>query len=144
MAAAQDADFQLVFDSAASVDFRDCRILCSSDSACAKAMDHGEKIKSQAGCVLGVLAKDGSSLPLLEFSTGTVKRVCRFTLAAESNGLVAATETADYLRSVILAASTNQVRHPRIRKTLRQQRSRPRTSPGESAEQAHRLHHHHA
>ncbi len=38
-------------------------------------------------------------------TTGTVKRVVCSTLGAESNGLVAATEAADYLRSVILAAN---------------------------------------
>ena len=53
--------------------------------------------------MLGVRAKDGDALHFLEFSTGTVKRTCRSTLAAEANGLVAAVEAADYLRSVILA-----------------------------------------
>ena len=76
----------------------------SSDSAFASVDDvSGPKIKSQAGYVLGIRAKDGDKLHFVEFQTGTVKRVCRSTLAAESNGLVAAVEAADYLRSVILA-----------------------------------------
>ena len=53
--------------------------------------------------MLGIRAKDGDKLHFVEFQTGTVKRVCRSTLSAEANGLVAAVEAADYLRSVILA-----------------------------------------
>jgi hypothetical protein len=62
-------------------------------------------MKSQAGYELRARAKGGGRLRVLEFSTGTLKRVCRSTLAAESNGLVAAVEAADYLRSAILAAN---------------------------------------
>ena len=101
--AMENADFQLVFKSDVEIDYSSCRILCSSDASFANAVTDGEKLKSQAGYVLGVRAKDGDALHFLEFSTGTVKRTCRSTLAAEANGLVAAVEAADYLRSVILA-----------------------------------------
>ena len=101
--AMQDAEFQLVFRSDLGIDYSSCRILCSSDAAFANAISDGDKLKSQAGYVLGVRAKDGDSVHLVEFSTGTVKRVCRSTLAAEANALIAAVEAADYLRSVILA-----------------------------------------
>ena len=103
-AARQDADFQLVFSSGAGIDIDDCKILCSSDLAFANVDDvSGPKIKSQAGYVLGIRAKGGDKLHFVEFQTGTVARVCRSTLSAEANGLVAAVEAADYLRSVVLA-----------------------------------------
>ena len=101
--AIENAKFQLVFKSCAEIDYSSCRILGSSDAAFANAVKDGDKLKSQAGYVLGVRAKDGDALHFLEFSTGTVKRTCRSTLAAEANGLVSAVEAADYLRSVILA-----------------------------------------
>ncbi len=78
--------------------------MCSSDSAFTNVDDvSGARIKPQAGYVLGIRAKDGDKLHSVEFQTGTVKRVCRSTLSAVANGLVAAAEAADYLRSVILA-----------------------------------------
>ena len=52
---------------------------------------------------MAVREKDGPRLHYLEFATGVIRRVCRSTLAAEANGLVAAVEACDYLRSVMLA-----------------------------------------
>ncbi len=57
--AARDTDFKLAFDSAAGVDFHDCWIRCSCDSAFANAVDHGEKIESLAGYVLSVRTQGG-------------------------------------------------------------------------------------
>ncbi len=101
--ATQDAEFRLFFKHDAGVDYGNCRILCSSDAAFRNAATDGDKLKSQAGYMLGVRAKDGDALPFLEFSMGTVKPVCRSTLAAEASGLVVAVEATDCLRSAILA-----------------------------------------
>jgi hypothetical protein len=74
-AAAQNADLKLAFRSDIGENYNDCRILCSSDSAFTNAIELCERIKSQAGFVLGVRSMDGSKLHLLELSTGTEMRV---------------------------------------------------------------------
>ncbi len=94
----------MVFPSEAGLEIDDCRVLFSADSSFANVDDGaGETVKSQAGCALGIRAKEGDRLHFVELSTGMVKRVCRSTFVAEANGLVAPVEAADYLRSVIFA-----------------------------------------
>ena len=51
----------------------------------------------------GLKAKDGTGVQFVEFSTGTIRRVCRSSLACEANAMITAMESADYLRSVILS-----------------------------------------
>ncbi|CAE7930582.1 brap-2 [Symbiodinium necroappetens] len=66
-----------------------------------------EGLKSQCGYVVGLTKEsitDGSEHPiyLLETYSGSIKRVCRSTLAAESNGFLAGAEAAEYVRMILM------------------------------------------
>ncbi|CAE7242021.1 GIP, partial [Symbiodinium pilosum] len=63
--------------------------------------------KSQCGFVVGLTTRDvfnGDPVPILILETysGSIKRVCRSTLAAEANGFLAGTEAAEYLRMLLM------------------------------------------
>ena len=64
-----------------------------------------EGTKSQCGYVVGLslpTIKDGQPTPvmILETTSSSIKRVCRSTLAAESNAFLMAVESADYISSI--------------------------------------------
>ena len=86
-------------------------VVCMSDSSWANTTN----LKSQCGYVIGLTlpstVADGSSTPMLVLETysGSIKRVCRSTLASETNGFLSAVEAADYLRMLLL-----EVLHPGV------------------------------
>ena len=64
-------------------------------------------MKSQCGYIIGLTIpeiKDGGEVPFLmvEAYSGSIKRVCRSTLAAEANGFLQGSEAGDYLRSILV------------------------------------------
>ena len=82
---------------------KDCCVFVFVDSSFA----NGENLKSQCGFFTGLSVpalKDGASCPImiLETYSGSIKRVCRSTLAAESNGFLNGVEAGDYLRTLLL------------------------------------------
>ena len=73
-----------------------------------------EKLKSQCGYVIGLsteaIAKgERAPVHVVETHSGSIKRVCRSTLAAEANAFLMATEAGDYLRSILL-----EIQHPNV------------------------------
>ena len=85
-----------------------CCVFVFADSSFA----NGENLKSQCGFITGLSVsalKDGSSCPImiLETYSGSIKRVCRSTLAAESNGFLNGVEAGDYLRTLLM-----EITHP--------------------------------
>ena len=98
---------------ASDLKLEDCVVFCFADSSFA----NGENLKSQTGYLVGFTSpklKDGKEAPIyvLEAYSGSIKRVCRSTLAAEANGFLAGTEAADFLRTLLL-----EILHPSIRLT---------------------------
>ena len=105
-----DAKWKFV---ASDLKLEDCVVFCFADSSFA----NGEHLKSQCGYVVGFTSpklKDGEETPIyvLEAYSGSIKRVCRSTLAAEANGFLAGAEAADFLRMLLL-----EVLHPGVRIT---------------------------
>ena len=87
-------------------------VFCMADSSFASTT----KLRSQCGYVIGLTTAgfaSGHDTPvmILEAYSGSIKRVCRstFTLAAETNGFLAATEASDYVRMMLL-----EVNHPGV------------------------------
>ena len=83
-----------------------CSVFVFADSSFA----NGENLKSQCGFITGLSVsalKDGSSCPIMILETypGSIKRVCRSTLAAESNGFLNGVEAGDYLRTLLMERS---------------------------------------
>ena len=86
-----------------SLSLDNCIVFVFADSSFA----NGENLKSQCGYVLGLSTpeiRNGSEAPImvLETYSGSVKRVCRSTLAAEANGFLTGVEAGDYVRSILL------------------------------------------
>ena len=100
----ENAEFKIVFKGG-QISYLNgqFKIVCASDASLTNAEASGDKLRSQAGYVIGIQAKDGCGIHFVEFNSSTIRRVCRSTLAAEANGLVTAAEAMDYLRSVVLA-----------------------------------------
>ena len=95
-----DAKWRFV---ASDLTLEECRVFCFADSSFA----NGEGLKSQCGYVVGLTREsitDGSEHPiyLLETYSGSIKRVCRSTLAAQSNGFLAGAEAAEYVRMILM------------------------------------------
>ncbi|CAE7610026.1 30S ribosomal protein S1, chloroplastic [Symbiodinium microadriaticum] len=90
---------------------KECRVACFADSSWANL----DGLKSQCGYVvcltLGTIL-DGASTPILILETysGTIKRVCRSTLAAEANGFLTGVESAEYVRELLL-----EITNPRVK-----------------------------
>ena len=85
-------------------------VFCFADSSFANI----EGQKSQCGYVIGFTTPDiisGNTVPIyvVETYSGSIKRVCRSTLAAESNGFLTGVESAEYLRTLLL-----QLLHPEV------------------------------
>eukprot|EP00435_Cladocopium_sp_Y103_P037754 s1878_g10.t1 len=82
---------------------KDIIVCVFSDSSFANL----ENVKSQCGYVVTLTLpsiKDGPPTPLfvVETYSGSIKPVCRSTLAAESNGFLTGAEAGDYVRSFLL------------------------------------------
>ena len=63
-------------------------------------------VKSQCGFLVGftseTICHGGPTEIMLETYSGSIKRVCRSTLAAEANGFLAGAEAAEYLRMILM------------------------------------------
>ena len=73
-----------------------------------------EGSKSQCGYVTGLASPEitnGGPVPIyvLEAFSGSIKRVCRSTLAAEANGFLSGTEAGEYLRALVM-----EIMHPNV------------------------------
>ena len=82
-----------------------CVVFCFADSSFANV----EGGKSQCGYVVGLTSKEilgGDTTPIyvLETYSGSIKRVCRSTLAAEANGFLAGVEAGEFLRTLLMEA----------------------------------------
>ncbi|CAE7616057.1 RE2, partial [Symbiodinium sp. CCMP2592] len=80
-----------------------CKVACFADSSWANL----EGMKSQCGFVVYLTIdeiKGGGLAPIwvLETYSGSIKRVCRSTLAAEANGFLTGVESAEYVRDLLL------------------------------------------
>lgn len=85
-----------------SITLEECVVFVCADSSFANLDGH----KSQCGYVIGLASKEiaeGQEAPilLLEANSSSIKRVCRSTLAAESNAFLMAYEAADYVGSLV-------------------------------------------
>ena len=99
---------QLIFRPSLELDLWTCKVAVFADSShanvdCEKL---GEKVKSQCGYVCALVSPDFTdgkkhSLHVLEWHSGSIKRVVRSTLAAEANGLTEGAEAALWLRAVL-------------------------------------------
>ncbi|CAE7352234.1 RE2 [Symbiodinium sp. CCMP2456] len=78
------------------------RVFCFADSSFANT----ESLKSQCGYLVGLTteamdSENDAPILILETYSGSIKRVCRSTLAAEANGLLAGVEAAEYLQMLM-------------------------------------------
>ena len=78
-------------------------MFCFSDSSFANLGDS----KSQCGYIVGlsdekIYTGKEAHLFVTEAYSGGIKRVCRSTLAAESNGFLAGAEAAEYMRALLM------------------------------------------
>ncbi len=78
------------------------KLFCCSDASFGNGDDteYGEKTRSQMGYVVGLRGTDDRFHPL-EFASGKIRRVCRSTMAAESNALLEGAEAAEYINQVL-------------------------------------------
>jgi hypothetical protein len=102
------ADTKLIFKHVAGVRFEDLDVFSCADSSLGNVDDValGEKTRSQCGHVTGLATKplyevQAAHIWPLVLHSGTIPRVVRSTLAAETNGVLEGAETADYLRSLV-------------------------------------------
>ena len=119
-----EASTQIVFRSfdERHFSFEQAEIFCCVDSSFGNIDDAqlGERTKSQSGYVLGLCSSgvgefaDAGFVHVLEGHTGAIKRVCRSTLAAESNGFLIGAEAAEYLRMILLELDTHDFKIGRI------------------------------
>ena len=94
-----------------SCELKDLAVFAMSDSSFANT----NGLKSQTGYVIGLCTSEittgvPTAILVLETYSGSIKRVCRSTLAAETNGFLTAAEAADYVRSLLL-----ELQHPGCR-----------------------------
>eukprot|EP00434_Breviolum_minutum_P038574 symbB.v1.2.034224.t1/scaffold4384.1/size41667/2 len=99
----ESVDFRWSFRSPKDYQLKDAIVFCMADSSFA----NGENHKSQCGYLVGISwphITSGEETPILilEAYSGSIKRVCRSTLAAEANGFLQGTEAADFVRSLLL------------------------------------------
>lgn len=103
-------DFKWNFVPSSNLTLENAVVFCMADSSFANTT----KLRSQCGYVVGLTTADFTSgydtpVMILEAYSGSIKRVCRSTLAAETNGFLTATEAADYVRMLLL-----EVKHPGV------------------------------
>ena len=85
---------ELVFHASHKLDFATMQVFGCVDSSLCNVDDPklGEKTKSQCGYIAGVITPNVlddeiADCHILEWTTGTIKRVCRSSLGAEANGM---------------------------------------------------------
>ncbi|CAE7548475.1 RE2, partial [Symbiodinium necroappetens] len=86
-------------------------VFCFADSSFANL----EGSKSQSGYVVGFTTEDilrGGPAPIhiVEAYSGSIKRVCRSTLAAEANGFLGGAEATEFLRALLM-----EIKHPDVK-----------------------------
>eukprot|EP00435_Cladocopium_sp_Y103_P058473 s1160_g20.t1 len=101
-------DFKWNFVPSSDLTLENAVVFCMADSSFANTT----KLRSQCGYIIGLTTQNFASgepapVMILETYSGSIKRVCRSTLAAETNGFLTATEAADYLRMLLL-----EIKHP--------------------------------
>ncbi|CAJ1448790.1 unnamed protein product, partial [Effrenium voratum] len=102
------ADAKMCFCPNDQLTLSDTIVFVCADSSHANAETKaGEKVKSQCGYVVGLAHKDlatDKEVPvlLLGAQASAIERVCRSTLAAESNAFLMGAEAADYVRSLLM------------------------------------------
>ena len=94
-----------------SLSLKECQVACFADSSWANL----DGLKSQCGyvvCLTSPAILKGGLTPILILETysGTIKRVCRSTLAAEANGFLTGVESAEYVRDLLLEITNPGVR----------------------------------
>lgn len=99
----ESVDFRWSFHNPEDYQLKDAIVFCMADSSFANGDNH----KSQCGYLVGISwpnITSGGDTPilLLEAYSGSIKRVCRSTLAAEANGFLQGVEAADFVRSLLL------------------------------------------
>ena len=102
------ADFELVFYPG-NLDIDSCHVFAVTDASLANVDDRdlGPKTRSQGAYVIGLCGdhtvdgKGKADIAILEYHSGAIKRVCRSSLAAETNAALDGIEAAIYVRSVL-------------------------------------------
>ena len=102
------ADAKWRFVPSDEIQLSSCVVCVFADSSFA----YVEGMKSQCGYLIALTVpriKDGQPAPLhvLETFSGSIKRVCRSTLAAEANGFLTGVEAGEYVRALLL-----ELQHP--------------------------------
>lgn len=105
----ESADFKWCFKPSA-ITLENCVVFVCADSSFANT----EGLKSQCGYIVGLTLpelKYGKETPvlILEANSTSIKRVCRSTLAAESNSFLSGVEAAIYVASLL-----REVMHPGV------------------------------
>jgi hypothetical protein len=108
--AKETADVKLRFIVSDKMTYENAVIVNTMDSSFGNVDDKdlGEKVKSQCGYIMLLGSPDienfhaDGHVMLIEGSSGSIKRVCRSTLAAEANGFLAGAEAAEYFRTLML------------------------------------------
>ena len=85
------------------IDLTNCVVFTCADSSFANI----NGLKSQCGYIVGLSLDslpqgDPTPVLILETNSSSIKRVCRSTLAAESNAVLMGVEAADYVRSILV------------------------------------------
>ena len=121
----ESVDFRWTFHHPKDYILENAIVFCMADSSFANGDNH----KSQCGYLVGLSwpsITSGGETPILLMETysGSIKRVCRSTLAAEANGFLTGVEAADFVRSLLLEMlnpgkkihelESNYVRHKMI------------------------------
>jgi len=102
------ADFELVFYPG-NLDIDSCHVFAVTDASLANVDDRdlGPKTRSQGAYVIGLCGdhtvdgKGKADIAILEYHSGAIKRVCRSSLAAETNAALDGIEAAIYVRFVL-------------------------------------------
>ena len=92
-----------------AVDWETCGVWVVADAAhgnvdAPELGELGEKVKSQAGHVLGLcrgplLQSEDDAVHVLEWSSSSIKRVVRATLSAEAYGVIEGAEASEFIHS---------------------------------------------
>ena len=104
----ENAGAKLVYRANTSLTWENAEIFMCADASFANVdSEYGAKTKSQAGYVVGLASpevpdqNENRSVHILEWFSGTIRRVCRSTLSAECYAVVEGAEAADWIRTVL-------------------------------------------
>ena len=101
--AQEGAHAPLTFHSDTGITIHNACVFTNADASLANADDpaFGEKVRSQCGHLEGICnnevldAQPDGRILIMEFTSATIKRACRSTLAAETNGVLEGAECAE-------------------------------------------------